>query len=211
VITPPRRTLVLASRSPQRRALLAQIGVPFTVREVDVHELGSGDPTAVAHENARRKALAGAQAGAGAGAEGAGPGAAAGTEDALVLGVDTLVTLDGRIYGKPADEAAARATLQALSGRRHEVISGLATVRRQVERTLIVITGVTFRALDEPLLDWYLATGEWRERAGGYAIQGRGAALVAAIDGDYSNVVGLPLAALLDLHPELQPSNLQPF
>jgi septum formation protein len=184
--SPP--TLVLASRSPQRRALLEQLGVPFTLREVDVEELESGDPAAVAQENARRKARAGAA--------GADPGE-------LVLGVDTLVALDGRLFGKPAHERDARATLGALSGRRHEVISALATVRGQVEEKVIVSTGVSFRALDEALLLWYLATGEWRDRAGGYAIQGRGAALVAGIDGDYSNVVGLPLAALLDLHPEL--------
>jgi septum formation protein len=185
VITPP---LVLASRSPQRRALLTQLGIAFTVREVDVAELDSGEPAAVAQENARRKAAAGAV--------GAGP-------DELVLGVDTLVTLDGLIYGKPADEMAARATLRALSGRRHEVISGLVILRRYFEETVVVTTGVTFRAVDESTLEWYLTTAEWRDRAGGYAIQGRGAALVAGIDGDYSNVVGLPMAALLGLHPEL--------
>jgi septum formation protein len=188
VSTRPPQTLVLASRSPQRCALLEQLGIAFSVREVDVHELDSGDPAAVAEENARRKALA---------------GAAAADPTELVLGVDTIVALGGRIYGKPADEEQARATLRALSRRRHHVISGLAIVRAHAHETVVVSTGVTFRPLDEALLDWYLATGEWRERAGGYAIQGRGAALVAGIDGDYSNVVGLPVAALLELHPAL--------
>lgn len=146
-------------------------------------------------ENARRKALALAPA--------ARPGQ-------IVLGVDTLVELDGAIYGKPADEAAARATLTALSGRVHEVLSGVCAIDGDAggggagePRVVVAGTRVRFRALDPPTLDWYLATGEWRERAGGYAIQARGAALVAAIDGDYLNVVGLPVAALLDLLPDI--------
>jgi septum formation protein len=112
-----------------------------------------------------------------------------------VLAVDTLVALDGAIYGKPRDEDDARATLRALSGRTHEVIGGLMLD----DHATIAVTRVAFRELDDVLLDWYLASGEWRERAGGYAIQGRGAAFVRAIDGDYLNVVGLPVAALLDL------------
>jgi len=167
---------VLASRSPQRRAILRQLGIDFDVRATDVEELSDGDPIEVARENARRKAEA----------AGGGPD---------VLAVDTLVALDGMIFGKPHDEAAARATLQALSGVTHEVISGLALGDVLITET----TRVTFRELDEALLDWYVATGEWRERAGGYAIQGHGAVLVRAIEGDYLNVVGLPAAALLDL------------
>ena len=98
-----------------------------------------------------------------------------------MLGCDTLVALDGVIYGKPADESAARATLEALAGTTHEVLSGVAVLLgEEEERTAIARTAVTFRALDEALLDWYLATGEWRGRAGGYAIQGAGAALVRA-------------------------------
>jgi septum formation protein len=130
----------------------------------------------VATENARRKA-------------------AAVSGDGLVLAVDTIVTLDGAIYGKPRDAAHARQTLRALSGRTHQVVSGLALGDTVVHAT----TDVTFRTLDDGDLDWYLATGEWRERAGGYAIQGRGAALVTRIDGDYLNVVGLPAAALVGL------------
>lgn len=155
----------------------------------DAEELLAGeDPTAVAVENARRKALAVA-------AEAA-PAAAA-----PVLGVDTVVVLDGAIYGKPADAGEARATLERLAGRTHEVVSGIAVVEDGVARTAAATTRVRFRALPPATLDWYVATEEWRERAGGYAIQGRGAALVAGIEGDYLNVVGLPVAALLDLLP----------
>jgi septum formation protein len=180
--------LVLASASPQRRTILERLGVRFAVRPTDVAELAQGDPVEVAAENAMRKARAAQRAQ---------------TQEA-VLGVDTLVTLAGGIYGKPADELQARATLQALSGATHRVLSGVALLLSEgEERTAVVATEVTFRPLSEELLDWYVATGEWRERSGGYAIQGRGSVLVRAIKGDFQNVVGLPLAALLDLYPEL--------
>lgn len=121
----------------------------------------------------------------------------------MVLGADTVVCLGRRIYGKPASESDARDTLTALSGRRHEVIGGICLVQGGDVRTAVVRTGVRFRALTDGLIDWYLSTGEWRERAGGYAIQGAGAALVTGIEGDYSNVVGLSVGALMDLAPEL--------
>jgi septum formation protein len=155
------------------------------VRPSGADEVEEGDPLHSAVENARRKATT-VEVG-----------------DALVLGVDTMVALDGRIYGKPADPDEARATLQALSDRTHQVISGLALARSGRVRTGRAVTDVTFRALGEAMIEWYVDTGEWRDRAGGYAIQGRGAALVRGIDGDYLNVVGLPVAALLDLQPEL--------
>jgi septum formation protein len=117
----------------------------------------------------------------------------------VVLGVDTLVALHGTIYGKPADADHARATLTALAGKTHQVVSGLALARNGDVQTASAVTEVTFRAVGDEILDWYVATGEWRERAGGYAIQGRGAALVREIRGDYLNVVGLPAATLLDL------------
>jgi septum formation protein len=168
--------IVLASASPQRSAILAQLGVPFVTRPSGVEEIEDGEPEHVALENARRKATA--------------------VPGDHVLGVDTVVALDGRLYGKPRDEPDARATLQALGGRTHTVHSGLVltNVGEAVEATR-----VTFRPLDDALVDWYLAAGEWRDRAGGYAIQGRGAALVRRIDGDYGNVVGLPVPALLGL------------
>ena len=152
----------------------------------DAEELLAGpDPVALAVENARRKAQAIPAA------------------DAPVLGVDTVVVLDGAVYGKPADAGEARATLARLSGRTHEVVSGVAVVEAGETRTTATTTRVAFRELDARTLDWYLATEEWRERAGGYAIQGRGAALVAALEGDYLNVVGLPATALLELLPGL--------
>jgi septum formation protein len=193
--------LVLASRSPQRRAILERLGIAFTVRPMDVEELDRGDPAEVVAENALRKALA---------AHAQGPGRedpdvrVSPREEELVLGCDTLVALDDAIYGKPADVGAAREMLRALSGATHEVLSGLVLLSAGARpRTAVARTNVTFRALDEALLDWYLATGEWRGRAGGYAIQGAGAALVRTVAGDYENVVGLPVATLLDVCPEL--------
>ncbi|MGD0455864.1 MAG: nucleoside triphosphate pyrophosphatase [Solirubrobacteraceae bacterium] len=186
-------SLVLASRSPQRRALLERLGVPFTVRAPDTSELEQGeDPAAVAVENALRKARAAYRPAA----------------PEAVLGCDTIVVLDGVIYGKPPDAAAARETLSALGGRTHEVLSGLALLlpadRSEIrERTAVARTKVTFRALDQELLDWYVGTEEWRGRSGGYAIQGKGARLALAVDGEEENVVGLPLATLLDLYPEM--------
>ncbi len=150
-------------------------------------EREGGDPAAVALENALAKARAGVLEGAGE----------------VVIGCDTVVALDGAIYGKPPDEEAARRTLAALAGRTHEVLSGLAVLDGDHELTALERTRVSFRELPERMISWYLATGEWRGRAGGYAIQGAGAALVRAVEGDYENVVGLPLARLLDLYPAL--------
>jgi septum formation protein len=179
---------VLASGSPQRRALLATLDVEFTVRVSDAEEIEQGaDPAQVAVENALRKARAVRREGA----------------REAVLGCDTIVVLDGVIYGKPPDEQAARRTLAALGGRTHEVLSGLALLLADEERTALARTRVTFRELDERLLDWYVATGEWRGRSGGYAIQGGGSRLAQAIDGEQENVVGLPLATLRELAPEL--------
>jgi septum formation protein len=120
-----------------------------------------------------------------------------------VLGVDTVVSCGGRLLGKPRHQEEARSFLEQLQGREHEVWSGLALLDGGGERTAASVTAVRFRCLDRADIDWYLASGEWRERAGGYAIQGRGAALVERIDGDYNNVVGLPVAELLRLAPEL--------
>ena len=178
-------TLVLASRSPQRRAILEQLGVPFVVRPVDVEEDGVGEPQEVALANARRKALA-----------------AGAAEGEVVLGVDTIVAIDGEIWGKPADADAAAATLRRLAGHTHTVVSGVAILYADGSvEPATATTAVTFRELTTSVVDWYVATGEWEGRAGGYAIQGRGAALVERIEGDYLNVVGLPVAMLVDLWP----------
>jgi septum formation protein len=160
----------------------------------DASEIEQGeDPAQVAVENALRKARAARL-----------PGVAE-----AVLGCDTIVVLDGVIYGKPRDETGARATLTALGGRTHEVISGMALLLADgragtIERTAVARTSVTFCAIDDELLDWYVATQEWRGRSGGYAIQGAGATLALVLDGEVENVVGLPLSTLLDLYPELQ-------
>ena len=121
----------------------------------------------------------------------------------IIIGCDTIVVVDGRIYGKPADEGEAAATIRALGGRTQQVISGLAVLVGEEERTAVASTAVRFRPVDEELLAWYVGTGEWRERSGGYAIQGAGSALVAEIDGEVENVVGLPLGTLLEMCPEL--------
>jgi septum formation protein len=175
--------LILASRSPQRRAILAQLGIDFEVVDVEVEELTAGPARDVARANALRKAEAGAAARPGE----------------TVLGVDTVVALDGRIFGKPASAEDAEATLRRLSGRTHEVVSGLALLAPENPQVVHEVTMVTFRALPEELVHRYVKTREWAGRAGGYAIQEQGAALVRAISGDYLNVVGLPLGALLDL------------
>ena len=121
----------------------------------------------------------------------------------MVLGVDTVVALDGRVYGKPTDREDAAATLRALAGRSHRVVSGLCVIEDGAARTATAATEVNFRSLSDAAIAWYVETGEWEGRAGGYAIQGRGAALVEYIQGDYLNVVGLPVATLLDLLPSL--------
>jgi septum formation protein len=179
--------LVLASASPQRRKILARLGVPFTVRPTKVIELDRGDPAQIAIENALRKARAACVSGA----------------SETVLGVDTLVALEGRIFGKPADAIAARETIAALAGETHTVLSGVALLHEGREQVALAETEVVFRECDEGMLDWYVASGEWHEKSGGYAIQGLGAVLVREIRGEYENVVGLPLATLLDLHPGL--------
>jgi septum formation protein len=175
--------LVLASRSPQRRQILEMVGVRFRVEAPNVDELTHGEPRSVVVENARRKARA--------------------VDGELVLACDTEVVLDGHVFGKAADAAEAETYLRRLSGRAHEVWGGLVLRHNGEERTAHACTKVRFRRLEQSDIDSYLDTGEWRDRAGAYAIQGRGAVLVEAIEGDYWNVVGLPLAELVKLAPEL--------
>lgn len=160
----------------------------FTVRASEASELEQGDhPEQVALENALRKARAASRPGV----------------REAVIGCDTIVALDGVIYGKPPDAPAARRTLGALSGCTHEVISGVAVLLPEEERTALARTSVTFRVLDPELLEWYVSVQEWRGRSGGYAIQGAGAKLALSVEGEVENVVGLPLATLLELYPEL--------
>ncbi|MEX0993346.1 MAG: Maf family protein [Solirubrobacterales bacterium] len=183
-----RTPLVLASRSPQRRAILEQLDIEFEVVPSGETESRDGDPRELVVANALRKARA---------------VAATVGDERLVLGVDTEVCLDRRVFGKPPDETEAKQCLSALSGRTHEVFSGIALIEDGHERTGSSRTAVEFRDLSDDLIEWYLDTDEWRERAGGYAIQGLGSALVERIDGDFWNVVGLPVPLLLDLEPRL--------
>jgi septum formation protein len=156
-----------------------------------VEELVEGEPEAVVIENARRKAVAGMET------------AASGERD-IVLGVDTEVVLDGRLLGKASNESEARDRLAVLSGRTHDVLSGVAALRGDAnERSGVERSQVTFRELSSGLIDAYLASGEWRDRAGAYAVQGLGSMLVQRVDGDLSNVIGLPVDLLLELVPDL--------
>jgi septum formation protein len=185
VSVPPAPPLLLASTSPQRRAILEQLHIPFDVAAPSYveHDPPDADPA----ELVRRHALGKAKS------------VAAGAGDRPVLGVDTTVALDGRIYSKPADAGDAERMLEELSGRTHAVVSGLALVTPGWDHVEDAATLVTFRALTPRDLAAYVASGEWKGRAGGYAIQGRGAALVERVEGDYLNVVGLPAAALVRL------------
>jgi septum formation protein len=186
VSAPPAPPLLLASTSPQRRAILEQLGLPFEVVAPEFEEDDEADvpPVELVREHARGKARSVARLAA--------PGQP-------VLGVDTTVALDGVVFGKPASAAGAERMLERLSGRTHEVVSGLCLVTPGWEVVVDATTRVTFRVFTPRDLAWYVALGEWEGRAGGYAIQGRGAGLVERIDGDYLNVVGLPAAALVRL------------
>jgi septum formation protein len=195
------QTLILASASPQRRAILAQVGVPFTVQPTGVEELTAGEPRAVAVENARRKALA-------LGVRSCNRAPDAGLQDPtpIVLGADTIVAVGAEILGKPRDAAQAVEYVGRLAGRAHQVVGGIALARDgAVIADAVEVTEVVFRALTAAEVEAYVRLGEWEGRAGGYAIQGAGAALVRSITGDYLNVVGLPLARLLDLLLDLLP------
>ncbi len=182
---PPAPPLLLASRSAQRRAILEQLGIPFDAVAPKYHEEPVQGVDAV--ELVRMHALEKARS------------VAAEADDRPVLGVDTEVVLDGRIYGKPKDATDAEVMLEELGGKTHLVISGLSLLTPAWEAVEHESTRVTFRELTPRDLAAYIATGEWEGRAGAYAIQGRGAALVRGVDGDYLNVVGLPASLLVRL------------
>jgi septum formation protein len=181
VSVPPAAPLLLASRSPQRRAILEQLGIPFEVVAPRWDEQVGGEPAETVRANALGKARSVAES----------------AGELPVLGVDTEVVLDGRVFGKAQTEAEAEEMLDALAGRTHEVVSGLCLVTPGWEEVEHEVTRVTFRPLDARDLAAYVSSGEWRGRAGAYAVQGRGAALVERIEGDYLNVVGLPAALLV--------------
>jgi len=184
----PAPLLVLASRSPQRKAILEQLGIPFDVvpPRYDEETPEIADAVDVVREHAQAKARSIAdEAG-----------------ERPVLGVDTEVVLEGLIFGKPADATEAEQMLEGLAGKTHVVVSGLCLLTPGWEVVEHEGTRVTFRELTPRDLATYVATGEWEGRAGAYAIQGRGAALISAIEGDYLNVVGLPAALLVRLLAE---------
>jgi septum formation protein len=172
----PAPPLVLASVSPQRRAILEQLRIPFDVVAPRYEEVGD-DP--VEHAAGKARSVDGG--------------------DRPVLGVDTIVVCDGRVLGKPADAGEAERMLETLAGTTHEVVSGLCLRTPAWEELHRDVTRVTFRALTPRDLANYLTAGEWESRAGAYAIQGLGANLVERIEGDYLNVVGLPAALLVRL------------
>jgi nucleoside triphosphate pyrophosphatase len=174
VSVPPAPPIILASVSPQRRAILEQLDIPFRVVPPRFEERG-GDPVELAAGKARSVE----------------------TDESPVLGVDTEVIVDGKALGKPADATAAEAMLERLSGRTHEVVSGLCLRTHAWEELHSETTLVSFRALTARDLAHYVGSGEWEGRAGGYAIQGLGASLVERVEGDYLNVVGLPAALLI--------------
>jgi septum formation protein len=184
--------LVLASTSPQRRAILEQLRIPFDVVAPSYVEDDPADvlPEALVRAHALGKALS---------VHAAGP----------TLGVDTAVALGGLVYGKPAGRDDAARMLRELSGRTHDVVSGLALLTEDAEIVEHAVTQVTFRELSSELVDAYLASSEWEGRAGAYAIQGFGGRLVARIEGDYLNVVGLPGALLVSVLEKRAPKLLE--
>jgi septum formation protein len=185
---PPSPPLLLASRSPQREAILHQLHIPFEVVAPLYEEdwAAGADAVEVVRRHARGKAESVADL----------------ADERPVLGVDTAVVLRGGVFGKPRDAGDAERMLEELSGTTHLVVSGLCLLTPGWEELGHESTRVTFRQLDPRELGVYIGTGEWEGRAGGYAIQGRGAALVRCIDGDYFNVVGLPVALLVRLLAE---------
>jgi septum formation protein len=173
-----KQEIVLASASPRRRELLAELGVTFTVQPANIHEKPwpGEKPASYALRNAHEKARA--------------------VRGSVVVAADTIVVLDGKIMEKPGDAEGAKDMLRALSGREHEVITGLCVRRAGVERAEAVRTTVVFRAMTEKEIADYVASGEPMDKAGAYAIQGGAAGFVKEIRGSFSNVVGLPVERL---------------
>jgi septum formation protein len=188
VSAPPAPPLLLASTSPQRRAILHQLGVPFdaVAPRYEEHDPPEADAEQLVCEHAVGKARS----------------VAAHAGDRPVLGVDTTVVLGGRLYAKAKTAGDAERMLEELSGRTHAVVSGLCLKTATWEVVSAIATRVTFRKLTPRDLATYVASGEWEGRAGAYAIQGRGGALVRRVEGDYLNVVGLPASLLVQLLAE---------
>ena len=184
---PPR--LVLASASPRRRDILRQLGLEPEVRPADVDErlLPGEDPGEHVRRLAREKAAR----------------VLGSVPDALVIAGDTVVVRDGEVLGKPTDLEEAVSMLVSLSGKTHQVLSGLAVAGEDRTVDALTRTSVRFRAFDRDTARRYVATGEPMDKAGAYGIQGLGAALVEGVEGDYYSIVGLPVAALLRLFEQV--------
>lgn len=182
--------LVLASRSPQRETILSRLGLKIEVVPSGVDEIESGVPEQVVVGNALRKARVVADRLA--------------DPDALVVGGDTVISLEGEVIGKPDSSEQAAEFMRRMSGSSHSVVGGLAVVRfGGDEATAVTATKVRFRALSEEQIELYVATGEWEDRSGAYAIQQGGSILVEEISGDYLNIIGLSVNDLARLAPEL--------
>lgn len=180
--------LILGSASPRRRELLAQVGIDCAVHPVDLDEIAN--PGEAPGDYVRRLALAKAEACR---------ALATTPDDAVFLGADTAVVLDGEILGKPRDRADFVATLRRLSDREHEVLSGVALVCEERQEVLVSVSRVGFGPVSEAAIAAYWETGEPQDKAGGYAIQGHAAAFIHHVSGSYSGVVGLPLFETVQL------------
>ncbi len=188
-MTSPSPHVILASQSPRRRELLSLVGIPHAVRPADIDEayLPGEPPAAHAERLAREKAAVVSRE----------------NPDALVIGSDTIVVVDGEVLGKPRDVAHAEQMLSRLSGRSHTVMTAVAVHWREAERSAVEHVGVTFHPLSTEDIRAYIATGEPMDKAGAYGIQGYGATIVQRVDGDYFAVMGLPLQRLVRLMREL--------
>jgi septum formation protein len=189
----PQTRLTLASTSPQRRAILEQLRIPFEVVAPSYveHDPPGLDPVELVRAHAEGKARS------------------VHTEGQVTLGVDTTVVLDGRVYGKPTGHEDAARMLNELSERTHTVVSGLCLLGSGFELVVHAVTEVAFRVLSPEMVSAYLESGEWEGRAGAYAIQGLGGRLVERTEGDYLNVVGLPGALLVSLLEQHAPNLLE--
>ena len=182
------REIILASSSPRRRELLSKMGVPYACISPDVDESFSGPPREAVVEIARRKARAVAQS----------------APEALVIGADTLVCVDGMALGKPRDREDAARMLRLLSGREHDVFTGVCVICGKKEMTRLERSGVVFRPLEEEEIAAYTATDEPYDKAGGYAIQGAAAAFIARYHGSYENIMGFPVDVVAGMLAQFQ-------